>query len=97
MLSLVVTIRYKHPVQEEKDRRSLLSFLKAKMHFIMSENALAHKGELGRFFTQLNPNFTRQCERASGILHYKTLIFGGSKYEMFLSVDLLSDSYFSGF
>ena len=67
-------IRYKHPVHEVKDRRSLflllfLSFLKAKMHFTMSENALARKGERGSYFTRPNPKFTRQCERASGILH----------------------------
>ena len=39
------------------------------MHFTMSENALARKGERGSYFTRLNPKFTRQCERASGILH----------------------------
>ena len=39
------------------------------MHFTMSENALARKGERGSYFTRPNPKFTRQCERASGILH----------------------------
>ena len=39
------------------------------MHFTMSENALARKGKRGSYFTRPNPKFTRQCERASGILH----------------------------
>ena len=52
-------IRYKHPVHEVKDRRSLfLSFLKAKMHFTMSENALARKGERGSYFTRPKMHFT---------------------------------------
>ena len=32
----------------------------------MSENALAHKGDLGRYSTR--PKLTRQCEGVSGIL-----------------------------
>ena len=78
---VVVTIQYKHPVQEAKIDglcfTYVLSFLKAKMHFKMSENALAHKDELGKYFTRPHPKFTRQCEWPSGILHpcvYETIL-----------------------
>ena len=39
------------------------------MHFTMPENALAHEGEIGRYFIWPNPKFTRQWKQASGILH----------------------------
>ena len=42
------------------------------MHFTMSENILARKGEQGWYFTRPNPKFTRQCERA---VEFNTLEF----------------------
>ena len=35
----------------------------------MSEIALDHKGELGRYSTRPKQKLTRQCERMSGIIH----------------------------
>ena len=45
----------------------------------MSENALAHKGELGRYFTRPNPKFTRQFEWARANWNFTPLIMNDNR------------------
>ena len=60
-----INIRFKKQKIDNLCFTFVLSFLKAKMHFTMSENALACKIQLGSYCSGPNPKLTRQCERNS--------------------------------
>ena len=91
---VVVTIGYKHLVQETKIDvlcfTFVLSLLKAKMHFTMSDNALAHKYELDRIRSLL-ANASGQVKiytpdiYAMKTNHYITVLYNAQGSLLFLA------------